>query len=147
MRRLALGNPTGLRIEDQVRWLVKSMQAVERNSRLDENDGVERTIAATADRTLLASDSGKFYHNEGATTRIDYALPPATVDLEFEFLNIDGDGSRIVADGTDTIQVSLGVSTAGGYTEATALGAYIHLRCYATGKWVAKYTVPTWTVA
>jgi len=83
--------------------------------------------ARTAALTLTPADNGRAFTNEGATARVDFALPTAIAGYSFTFLVQDADGLRITAAAGDTVRIAASVSAAAGYAESTATGSVLTL--------------------
>lgn len=103
--------------------------------------------AKTADYTVLANDSGSGFTNNGASGTITFALPAATVGLNYRFSVEVAQALRIDPNGTETISLpSTGVpGAAGKYLVADAIGETVHLVCAKAGSWRVFGYTGTWT--
>ena len=104
-------------------------------------------IAATANTTVTAAQSGSVISNAGATGAVTFALPAATPGLFFDVLVEAAYELRLDPNGTETIALpSTGVqSAAGKYITADAVTEGLRLVCITSGTWdVLRYT-GTWT--
>lgn len=102
--------------------------------------GIVATVIDADGRTLTANESGNEYSNFGAAARADYTLPAAAAGLEFSFVNMDAEGTRVIAGVGDVINVG-GISIAAGHIDATAIGAYITLKAVDVTNWIATNAV------
>ncbi len=105
----------------------------------------------TANYTVLTGDTRKIFTNEGATGLITFTLPAATLGLVYEFMVVDSDGIKVVANGAETISIGNNTSTpTTGYIQASGaarVGFVVRLYCAKAGVWRARYAVGNWTVA
>lgn len=116
--------------------------------------GPDAVQVKTTAYTVTTSWTRYTFTNTGATARVDFTLPTATANsslnrnciLEYTFVCNDTDGLRVIASGTDTINVAGTISAAGGRIDSTQIGATVKLVCNETGKWVATQALGTWTV-
>lgn len=108
---------------------------------------VPHVEAVTADRTVLASESGMAFSTVGAAGTVTFAMPPATVGLEFKFRVGAAQELRIDPDGTEQVSLpSTGVpGAAGKYLTANADGETVYLVCTKTGQWSVFGFTGTWT--
>lgn len=109
--------------------------------------GLAVSEAATANRTVLAAESGMIFTNVGASGAVTFALPPATVGLNYKFRVGAAQELRIDPDGTEQISLpSTGVpGAAGKYLVADADGETVNLVCTKTGQWSVFGHTGTWT--
>jgi hypothetical protein len=107
----------------------------------------DMAIVATADRTLLAGQSGAVVSNLGAAGAVTLALPPATPGLTFTGVVEAAQQLRLDPNGTETIALpSTGVQGAAGkYLVADALTEKVKLRCITAGTWSVEHFLGTWT--
>lgn len=105
-----------------------------------------RVSHKTANHTVLASETGTYFTNLGATGAITFTLPAATVGLHYTFkvratqqLRVDPNGSETLENTSSTEQ------SAGAYLWADAKGEFIHLICLVDGKWAMHNSSGTWT--
>lgn len=103
--------------------------------------------AKTANYTVTANDSGTGFTNSGASAAITFALPAATVGLNYRFSVEAAQELRIDPNGTETISLpSTGVpSAAGAYIVADAIGETVHIVCAKAGSWRVYGYTGTWT--
>jgi hypothetical protein len=107
-----------------------------------------RTVTAkTANYTVLTTDHETCFTTVGAAGTVVFALPAATVGLEYYFrvgaaqeLRIDPNGSEVIA------LPSTGVAGAAGkYLVADADGESVHIMCTKAGTWSVFGFTGTWT--
>lgn len=103
--------------------------------------------AHTAAFSLVASQTGSFHTNTGASGAIVASLPVATVGLRYGFALGAAQELRIDPSGTETISLpSNGVpGGAGKYLTADAIGENVELVCLIAGNWSVKSSTGTWT--
>lgn len=103
--------------------------------------------AHTAGDTLTAAETGSIHTNAGASGAITFALPAATVGLEYQFGVRAAQELRIDPNGSETISLpSTGVpGAAGKYLTADAVGETVRLLCVAAGTWAVVGYTGTWT--
>jgi hypothetical protein len=106
-----------------------------------------RVIVDADGATLTAGDSGAVISNAGASGAAVFALPAATVGLEFYFLLEAAQELRIDPNGTETIALpSTGAQGAAGkYLSADAVREHVHLICLTAGTWDVLDYSGTWT--
>lgn len=106
----------------------------------------KRVSHKTANYTVLASESGTYFTNLGASGAVTFALPPATVGLHYTFKVRATQQLRIDPNLSETVELPSYVEqAAGAYIWADAKGEFIHLICLETGKWSAHNGAGTWT--
>ena len=91
----------------------------------------------TAD-TLAADESALIGTNEGAVGVASgraITLPAAIEGLNFRFVDVNGNGIRIICAAGDTIRIGDQVSIAGGYIESTLQGCRLDLVCVNATEW------------
>lgn len=101
-----------------------------------------RTVSAkTADYTVLTTDIGTTFTNEGASGAITFALPAATVGLWYRFTAKAAQELRVDPNGTETIALpSTGAQqAAGAYLTFDAIGEGIEIQCVKAGCWEVNY--------
>ena len=99
---------------------------------------VASTAGSGAPLVLTAVETGNIYTNTGAGAEAYFTLPAATtLGVTYTFVVTVAAGIRVVAVGTDTIQLNAAVSAAAGYYESLTVGTCVTLVCIATGKWYA----------
>ena len=103
--------------------------------------------AKTADYTVTANDSGSGFTNTGAGGAITFALPAATVGLNYRFYVNAAQELRIDPNGSETISLpSSGVpQAAGAYLTANAVGESVEIACAVAGTWAVFGFTGTWT--
>lgn len=96
-----------------------------------------RVEAKSSNYTVLTTESGKIFTNEGATSQVEFTLPSAEAEVSYTFIVQDSDGIRINAASGDTIRLgNSAVSSSGGYIESTDLSASLTLICLNTTEWI-----------
>lgn len=102
--------------------------------------------AKTANYTVLATESGTGFTTTGASGTVVFALPAATVGLNYYFVVGAAQELRIDPNGTETISLpSSGVpGAAGKYLTADAIGESVRLVCWKTGTWAVFGYTGTW---
>tara|TARA_R110002126_G_scaffold596_4_gene3701 strand:- start:2571 stop:3902 length:1332 start_codon:yes stop_codon:yes gene_type:complete len=106
----------------------------------------ENVIAATTTRSVLSTESGTTFTNEGATAEVPFNLPTAVAGLRYCFIIQDADGIQVNAAAGDTIRIAGSVSATAGLVEATTIGNVVELVAINATEWVAKSVIGTWTV-
>lgn len=104
------------------------------------------TATSGAPNVLVATESNKILTNEGATAENYHTLPAATVGQVYEFVCMDTDGIRIVANGTDIIVVIGSATGSGGYISTTHQYDNVVLKCPSAGVWVASSINGRWDI-
>lgn len=107
-----------------------------------------RPVLVDADgATITPALSGGVISNAGAAGAASFALPPATVGLDFTFIVEAAQALQIDPNGTETIALpSTGVQGAAGkYLVADAVGEKVHLVCLTAGTWDVEHYSGTWT--
>lgn len=106
-----------------------------------------RVIVDSDGATLTAGDTGAIISNAGASGAAVFALPAATVGLEFYFLLEAAQELRIDPNGSETIALpSTGAQGAAGkYLAADAVREHVHLVCLTAGTWDVLDYSGTWT--
>jgi hypothetical protein len=115
---------------------------------LPQGAGTLTTIIATADRTLVAGDSGSRISNTGASGAVTITLPAAIPGLFFEFLVEAAQQLRIdpVSTGESIALPSTGAQSTGGkYIWADAATEYVRIYCNTAGQWDVIGYSGTWT--
>lgn len=113
--------------------------------------GPNRIQVKTSAYTVTNTFIDYSFSNRGATARVDFTLPAVNATSgygfqRFTFICEDTDGLRIIAPGTETINLAGTVSAAGGRLDSTQIGSSVTLRATNTGTWVAESATGTWTV-
>ena len=103
--------------------------------------------AKTADYTVTTDDSGEGFTNTDAGGAITFALPAATVGLNYHFYVNAAQELRIDPNGTETISLpSSGLpQAAGAYLTANAVGESVRIVCAVAGSWAVFGYTGTWT--
>jgi hypothetical protein len=105
-----------------------------------------RVSHKSANHTVLASETGTYFTNTGATGTITFTLPAATVGLHYTFKVRAVQQLRVDPSGSETLESTSSVEqAAGAYLWADAKGEFIHLICLETGKWAMHNSSGTWT--
>lgn len=108
------------------------------------------STARTADLTLVATESGRCYHNNGATGTVVLTLCAAALTAaggpEFLFVVNAAQTLRLKAAGTDLIRFGTSTSSAGGQADSSTVGSSALLTCTKAGEWTALST-GTWTLS
>lgn len=109
--------------------------------------GLKNVITKTANYTVKASETGSIFSTAGASGAVTFAMPPATVGLEYMFRVGAAQECRIDPNGTETISLpSTGApGAAGKYLTADAAGETVRLVCVVAGTWTAFGHNGTWT--
>lgn len=104
-------------------------------------------LARTTDLTLTTAEVGILYTNTGASGQVIFTLPAATltnnVGAEYFFSVRAAQNIRIVAAGSDIIQLGTAASVGGGRIDSSTVGSQARVTCSATGVWDA-FSVGTW---
>jgi hypothetical protein len=101
----------------------------------------------TDPNSVLASEGGTVFTNEGTTILANCRLPSGSTEgLLYRFVCQDTDGIRVTSQAGDTIRLGDTVSIDGGYAETTALGSSLELVAINDAEWIALSIVGTWTV-
>lgn len=113
-------------------------------------EGIARrrpVLVDTDGATITPALSGGIISNLGASGAAVFALPPATVGLDFTFVVEVAQELRIDPNGTETIALpSTGVQGAAGkYLVADAIGEKVRLVCISAGTWDVEHYSGTWT--
>jgi len=111
------------------------------------NGRATRSVSVkTAGYTVLASDVGTTFTNEGAGAAVTFALPPATVGLWYRFVAKAAQEIRLDPNGTETIALDTGVQqAAGAYITFNAIGERITIECVKAGEWDTSDPIGTIT--
>ncbi len=108
------------------------------------------STARTADLTLVSTESGRCYHNNGATGTVILTLCAATLTAaggpEFMFVVNAAQTLRLKAAGTDLIRFGASTSSAGGQADSLTIGSSALLTCTKAGEWTALST-GTWVLS
>jgi hypothetical protein len=106
----------------------------------------EYIIPATTTRSVLSTESGATFTNEGASAEVPFNLPTAVAGLRYRFIIQDADGIQVNAAAGDTIRVAGSVSATAGLVEATTIGNVVELVAINATEWMAIDVIGTWTV-
>jgi len=109
--------------------------------------GLRTVTAKTANYTVLTTDTHTVFTTVGASGAVTFALPAATVGLEYFFRVGAAQELRIDPNGTETIALpSTGVQGAAGkYLTADADGETVRIICTKAGQWSVFGSTGTWT--
>lgn len=102
--------------------------------------------AKTGNYTVLSTDSGAVFTNEGAGAQVIFSLPTAVSGLTFTFYVQVAQNVRALANTGDTVRLSDVVSASAGYAESAIVGAVVKLIAINATEWVAESVVNNWTV-
>lgn len=103
---------------------------------------VELNVAVLASPNILtAAESGKVFHNTGATALNYHTLPTAVAGLTYTFVVTDADGTQVVAGAGDYIRIGLELSTAAGYCRSATIGDSVTLTAVDDTYWMATSVV------
>jgi hypothetical protein len=108
--------------------------------------GNPTVTAKTANYTVLASDSGVYFTNVGASGPVNFTLPSEASGLNFCFSNPPGFQLQITAAGSDHIAISPTNSVFGGYISSFQPFATVCITGTNTNQWIARSTTGTWNV-
>lgn len=97
--------------------------------------------------SVLASESGRTFTNEGAAAQIVFNLPPAAVGLAYTFIVQDADGIQVVANTGDTVRIAASVSAAAGSATSTTIGSTVTFVAINATEWISVATNGVWVVA
>ena len=103
-------------------------------------------IVKATSYTLLPSDSGTIFTNEGASALVTFTLPTALAGLRYSFIIQDVDGIQVDAATGDTIRIGASVSAGAGNINATTIGNTVTLVAINATEWIALSREGTWTV-
>lgn len=113
---------------------------------------IEMIVIKTADYSVLASDSGTFFTNTGATTGITFVLPLGTLGLKYTYYIDNVQSVSVSATGGAKIRYLSTLSSANGTISAATQGNKVSLVCIgvsgpdAVVEWVVDTIFGTWTV-
>lgn len=101
----------------------------------------------TANYTISTGENGTGFSTVGAAGAVTFALPAATVGLNYYFYVGAAQELRIDPNGNETISLpSTGVpGAAGKYLTANAAGETVRLVCAVAGTWAVFGFTGTWT--
>jgi len=103
--------------------------------------------AQRIDHTLINTESGTLFTNEGATGTVILTLPAAAIGLEYEFYIQANQTFTITAGSGDTIRSGTNVSTAAGTVSNNTVGNMIRIVAINSTEWIARTITGTWTFA
>lgn len=101
---------------------------------------------AASPYSVLTTDVGKVFTNEGSTASVTFSLPTAASGLIYTFIVQDADGIVVDADTGDTIRLSTQVSASSGNATSTAIGSVLTLVAINATEWIATTIRGTWVV-
>lgn len=108
-------------------------------------DNSQRVVAKTGAYTILDSECGTTFTNEGAGAEVPLTLPPARAGLDFTFVVQNANGLEAIAGAGDTIRDGATVSAAAGKTESAEVGAVVRVKCINATEWIVVAKQRTWT--
>lgn len=94
-------------------------------------------------KTLVASDAGQLFTNDGKVATFTYTLPSASAGLIFAFAVNAAYALHAVCAGNDTISYS---GASGTDIHALALGCYLELEAVSDTLWVVRAVNGTWSL-
>ncbi len=95
--------------------------------------------------SVLSSDVGKKFTNEGASASVAFTLPTAVANLEYTFYVQDGDGLSVIAAAGDTIRIETLVTAAAGNVSSSTIGSSVTLKAINATEWVAISAIGSWS--
>lgn len=108
----------------------------------------ERTVAKTANYTVLTSDNGTLFTNLGAAAKIEFTLPAIKKGLHFSFYSEDNDGIEVLSATADTLVVhnDVAADSVDLATTARNIGGRLDVRANSdASKWLV--TPYVWNIA
>lgn len=97
-------------------------------------------VTQAASVVLTAAQSGSLFHNTGAAGSVVYTLPPATVGLMYDFINVNPDGSAntvtLLPNGAETIRNVANNGIAGPHAISSAEMDNCRIVCVVAGQWL-----------
>jgi len=100
----------------------------------------------TGNYTILDTDSGTMFTNNGAAGTVTLTLPTAAAGLTYVFVVKETQTLDIVRAGSDVIYDNNGTTTST-HVSSNAAGRVIRLTAIAAGIWVTESIVGSWTYA
>lgn len=110
------------------------------------NASVVAKTQAASPYTVLTTEVGRVFTNEGATASVTFSLPTAAAGLTYTFIVQDADGIVVDANTGDTIRISSEVSASSGNATSTDIGSMVTLVAINATEWFATATRGTWVV-
>lgn len=105
-------------------------------------------IQLDSNTNVNVNHTGALYANGDAGVNTVANLPPAAKGAHFTFLvEAVGLNMQINANGTDTIRILSGVSSAGGNASSATQGDFLTLQCPNDGFWIATSVGGVWVLA
>ena len=117
------------------------MPAVDSNHYIDDMAFKVNVVAKTADYTVLATESGTFFTNYGATALITYTLPTMADGLNYHFYSVSATGITVASANADEICAHNDVDAADVTFSETGsiIGGCFHVVCDGTQWYVIPY--------
>lgn len=100
----------------------------------------------TGNYTVLTTDSGTLFTNDGAVGGVEFDLPPTAAGLTYEFYVQVGHRLTINAELGSAIRNAAAVSTSGGSFYNDVVGSKIRLTAINATEWVVDSPQGTWTI-
>lgn len=112
-----------------------------------QSEAVDTVIVDADNRTVTAAESGTTFVSTGSAGAGTFAMPAATVGLNYTFHVNAAQELRIDPNGSETIGLpSSGVQGAAGkYLTANAVGEWVKVKCVVAGAWTIEGFAGTWT--
>jgi hypothetical protein len=108
--------------------------------------GLVPTASKTANYSILQSDSGTYFNNNGAVAAQTNTLPGSVPGMKFSLSCLVAQNTAFKASGADTIRSVGGVSAAAGLLFSSTIGSTAEIYCPAAGTWYVVSTNGTWTL-
>lgn len=96
--------------------------------------------------SVLSTESGYTFTNEGASAKVYLSLPTAVAGYTYSFYCQDVDGLRVTAASGDTIRLDNAVSAAAGYIETSTIGAFFTMRAVNATEWVCYASTAVYNI-
>lgn len=109
-------------------------------------ESVVSKTQAVSPYSVLTTESGRTFTNEGATSIVTFSLPTAAAGLIYSFAVQDADGIIVDANTGDTINIAGSVSATSGNATSTTIGSTLTLVAINATEWVAVKSLGTWVV-
>jgi hypothetical protein len=110
------------------------------------NVATSNSSSKTASYTVLTTDLGTAFTNNGAAGAVIFTLPAAAIGLYYRFTCFVAQTLEVLCVGSDKIAVGTTNSAAAGNAQVATPFASLSIRCDVTGQWVATSSTGTWTV-
>lgn len=99
---------------------------------------------ANSPYSVLTTESGRLFSNEGSTAQVIFNLPAPAVGLTYTFIVQDTDGIRVQASTGTRIRIAGQLSAVSGNVEAAASGDTVTLVAINALEWMSIATNGTW---